>query len=166
MRQAAAVLVILTVAGALLPLIAKQEGIEFGAGPSDTGAPYLIIFALVAIAFGIFTIIYYRGRIIAEADDVIFVVGLCLAMIGGMFVQVLAANRRAGRPLLSVSRDDLLFPLLFSIIVFYPIWTITAGGPKGFLAIHAAFLNGYFWESVVSAAKRENIRTAKAKKSV
>jgi hypothetical protein len=133
----------------------KQEGIEFGARPSDTGTPYLVAFALVAIAFGIFTVIYYWRQISAKADDVIFVVGLCLAMIGGMFVQVLAANRRAKRPLLSVSRDDLLFPLLFSVIVFYPIWTITAGGPKGFLAIHAAFLNGYFWESVVSAAKRK-----------
>jgi hypothetical protein len=146
---------ILTLAGALLPMTAKRESVEFGASPPNTGVPYLVTFGLIVIAFGAFTTKYYWEEIFVNANDVIFVIGLCLAMIGGMFVQVLAANHRARRPLFSVSRDDLLFPLLFSIIVFYPIWAVTATAPKGFLSIHAAFLNGYFWESVVSAAKRK-----------
>lgn len=147
--------VLLTVAGALLPLTARRDTIEFGAGPSADGTPYLVAFTAAVVAFGIFALAYYWEQLRVNADDIIFVVGLFFAMIGGMFAQVLAANRRAKRPLFSVSRDDLLFPLLFSIIVFYPIWTVSAGGPRGFLAVHAAFLNGYFWESVVSAAKRK-----------
>ena len=49
-----------------------------------------------------------------------------VAMIGGMFAQVLAANYRARRRLFEVSRDRLLYPLLFSIVVFYPVWALGA----------------------------------------
>jgi len=53
----------------------------------------------------------------------------------------------------NVTATDLLLPLLFSIVVFYPIWAIATTAARSFFVIHAAFLNGYFWESFVAAAK-------------
>jgi hypothetical protein len=47
----------------------------------------------------------------------------------------------------------LIFPILFSVIVFYPIWSIATTNPRGFFVFYAAFLNGYFWENVVSSIK-------------
>jgi hypothetical protein len=113
----------------------------------------LIAFALIVIVFGLFTAVFFRQALFAHPDEIIFAVWLVLAMIGGMLAQVVAANYRAHNELFSVSRDRLLYPLLFSVIVFYPVWALAASSTRGFFAIHAAFLNGYFWESIVSAAK-------------
>jgi hypothetical protein len=145
--------VILTVLGVGLSLLGRKPLVEFGAAPATSGAPYLIAFALIAIIFGLFTAIFFRLALFAHPEDVIFAIWLVIAMIGGMFAQVIAANYRARSELFSVSRDRLLYPLLFSVIVFYPIWALAASSAHGFFAIHAAFLNGYFWESIVSAAK-------------
>lgn len=146
----------LTLAGAAIPLAARRRPIELGAAPSAThrgGGPYLIALAVVGVAFGGFNLFYYREQLRSHADDVLFAIWLVLSMIAGMFVQVLAANYRARRRLFDISRDRLIFPLLFSVIVFYPIWAVAASAPRGFFVIHAAFLNGYFWESIVSTAK-------------
>jgi hypothetical protein len=144
----------LTLAGALLPLLFRRRlANEFGAAPDAGGAAYLLIFAGLAAVFGLFCITYYWRTISARADDAIFLVGLFLAMIAGMLVQVVAMNYRQGRGLFSVNRDQVVFPTLFAIMVFYPIWAVAAAAPKGFFVVHAAFLNGYFWESIVSSAK-------------
>ncbi len=78
-------------------------------------------------------------------------------MIAGMFVQGLAANYRAGRKLWDVTASQLVFPLLFALIVFYPIWALTASSSRSLFSFYAAFLNGYFWESVVTATKNPNL---------
>jgi hypothetical protein len=74
-------------------------------------------------------------------------------MAAGMFVQVLTTNYRHERPLLEVTPAQLVFPLLFSPIVFYPIWLVGGDRGPGAFPFYAAFLNGYFWQSVVSAVK-------------
>lgn len=143
----------LTLVGAGLSLVGRRPLTEMGAIPSNSGRAYLFAFAAIVLAFGIFTLGYYRELLVVHVEDVLFCVWLVLAMVAGMFVQVLAANYRARRELFSVSRDRLIFPLLFSVVVFYPIWVLAASAPHSFFVVHAAFLNGYFWESIVSAAK-------------
>jgi len=147
------IVALLTLIGAGLSFVGRRPSTEMGAAPAKQGAPYLIGFAVVVVLFGAFNLFHYRHDLMARTDDVLFYVWLVLAMIAGMFVQVVAANHRARRALFSVSRDRLVFPLLFSIVVFYPIWALAASSPHSFFAVHAAFLNGYFWESIVSAAK-------------
>ena len=144
---------VLTLIGVLLPFTLRKETTEFAAAPTPTGTPYLLAFAAVVVVFGILSGFYYREFFRSHFVDAMFVIWLGIAMIAGMFAQVLASNYRAGHGLFDISRDRLLFPLLFSIIVFYPIWAVAASAPKGFFVIHAAFLNGYFWESIVSGAK-------------
>lgn len=112
--------------------------------------------AVVGIA-GILTFIHYRDVIARNQDSFYFWVWLFLFMVAGMFVQVIASNHRAGRALLDISASQLVFPVLFSVVVFYPIWAIAASASHSFFSIHAAFLNGYFWESVVSTASRPTI---------
>lgn len=147
----------LIVLGALLPLLVRRLArIEFGADEDrPSGAPMLYIMAGLTVAFCLFCLIYYWRSIELRADEALFGIALFLAMVAGMMIQVLAANYRAGNPLFSVSRDQLIFPLLFSVMVFYPVWAVAADAPKGLFPLHAAFLNGYFWESIVASAKPE-----------
>lgn len=113
----------------------------------------LIVFAIAVCSFGIITLVRYWNALKQNEDALYFSVWLFFAMVAGMFVQVLAHNYRSGDPLFHVAASQLIFPLLFSIIVFYPIWAISVSATHSFFSIHAAFLNGYFWESVVSSAQ-------------
>lgn len=165
-----------TVIGSLLkivtPLFVKTrpasriqpQYIELGEGdapPPDSGGPgespegaktILWLFAALVALFGIISLIRYWDALRRNQDSLYFAAWLFVFMVAGMFVQVLATNYRAGRPLFAVTRAQLLFPLLFSIVVFYPVWAIGASAAYSFFSVHAAFLNGYFWESVVSTA--------------
>ena len=90
--------------------------------------------------------------ITSRKDELFYALWLILVMFAGMFVQVLAHSYHT-RKTFSISKEQLILPLLFSIVVFYPIWAIATSSARGFFVIHAAFLNGYFWESVVTAAR-------------
>lgn len=116
------------------------------------GLKVLVAFAAVVFVYGVVTLVQYWSFVEQNRDQFFYAFGLFLTMIFGMFVQVLAANYRSGQPLFDVTSSQLLFPLLFSLVVYYPIWAITASASHGLFPFHAAFLNGYFWESVVSAA--------------
>lgn len=120
----------------------------------SSGAKFLIWFLLVVLAFGCYSAYRYWPQISRDTDLYMLALGLLLTMAAGMFVQVLGTNHRAGRPLFDVTASQLIFPLLFALIVFYPIWVLTSSSATGGLfPFYAAFLNGYFWESVVSTAK-------------
>lgn len=125
-----------------------------GRAASTPSRKVLIGFAVVFLAFGAAALWRYWAQVVALGDSLFLAVGLLLTMAGGMFVQVLTSNYTHQKPLLEVTSSQLLYPLLFSPIVFYPIWLI--GNEQGAQAFsfYAAFLNGYFWQSVVAAAKR------------
>lgn len=117
------------------------------------GIAVLLTFTVIVLIFGSFSIVHYWPLIAGNSETLMFAMWLFFAMVAGMFVQVLAANYRAGRLLFDVSASQLVFPLLFALIVYYPIWALAASSPHNLFSFYAAFLNGYFWESVVSAAK-------------
>jgi hypothetical protein len=144
---------VITLLGALLAFKKPNLPVVRAAGPEPKGFPYLAGLACVIIVFGVFNLWYFWNTLRDQAENAIFIVWLILAMMAGMFVKVVATNYQAGRPLFDVSGDQLVYPLLFSVMVFYPVWAVAASAPKGFFVIHSAFLNGYFWESIVSAAK-------------
>lgn len=118
-------------------------------------ASHLVLstFAVIVVLFGGVTLIRYLPIIRQNPDSSYFTIWLFLTMVFGMFVQVLTSNYRLGKPMLEISAAQLVFPLLFSILVFYPIWAMASSGTQNFFAIHAAFLNGFFWESIVSSTK-------------
>lgn len=121
-------------------------------GPSDAAKYLLYGFAVIAALFGAYAFYIYRDRIFRNQEDVLYFGGLILAMIAGMFVQVLYTAYREHRKF-NVTATQLILPLLFSIVVFYPTWAIASTAERSFFVIHAAFLNGFFWESLVTAAK-------------
>jgi|GEM_PF-5318559 len=120
-----------------------------------SGRWVLYIFALTLIAFGVFALIYYWDIIHKNTDTWLFAAGLFLVMAAGMFVQVLATNYRAGRGLFEITAVELVFPLFFALVVYYPVWASAESSPRNLFSFYAAFLNGYFWKTVVSAAKRQ-----------
>lgn len=150
---------LLALTGSQLGAIAKYKTAE---GFSTTralsgGAKVLITFGGVVAFFGIVVVTRYWQDILFHADRLMFAFGLFLTMVAGMFVQVIAANYRANRELLDISATQLVFPLLFSLVVFYPIWTLAGDASRDLFSFYAAFLNGYFWESVVTAAKNPTL---------
>ena len=119
----------------------------------STSIKVLTGFAMVVLVFAVVAIWRYWPQVKALGDTVFLAFGLLLTMAAGMFVQGLTSNYNENRPLLDVSASRLLFPLLFSPIVFYPIWLVGNKQGAGLFPFYAAFLNGYFWQSVVSAVR-------------
>ena len=119
----------------------------------SSGTKVLITFAIIVLILGTITILRYWSFFEKSADNFLFGIWLFLTMIAGMFVQVIVSNYNAGKRLFDVSTSQLVFPLLFSLFVFYPIWTISASAKISLFSLHAAFLNGYFWESTVSSTR-------------
>jgi drug/metabolite transporter (DMT)-like permease len=155
--------------GSVLGVIAKLRASTLvPASPTPRMSPglrVLVGFAFVLICFGALAVLKYWDRILASSDDFMFAGGLFLMMVAGMFVQALAANYRAGRPLFDITATQLIFPLLFAVVVFFPIWTLAANSPRNLFPFYAAFLNGYFWESVVSAAKNPSVHVTSTSSS-
>lgn len=122
--------------------------------PTPTsGYAVLVVFTVLVIIFGVFTLYQYWDRFTQNKGNIIYGVWLVVIMIVGMFVQVIVTNYRAGSPLFRVSASQLIFPLLLSPFVFYVIWQTAAATPQGSVVYYCAFLNGYFWESTVSKVK-------------
>lgn len=155
--------IMLTIIGALLAALSVAL-VKGNTVPAPTpehprrtlSAPKLIlcVFVVLVLLFGGVTLYQYFPVLMQNRASSLFTIWLFLTMVGGMFVQVLTTNYRLGKPMLEISGPQLLLPLLFSVFVFYPIWAMATSGTRNFFVIHAAFLNGFFWESVVSATKR------------
>lgn len=137
-----------------LRLKAPTAGFRSGGfGDVTRGMRILTGFTVIVFAFGLLTLKRFWPEIERNEKNLYFAAWLFLTMVAGMFVQVLASNYREGNPLFVIEAGRLVFPLLFCLVVFYPIWSLAAGAPTNLFVFHAAFLNGYFWESVVSAAR-------------
>lgn len=117
------------------------------------GQTVLLTFAVIVVTFGVFTIWRYWHVLRVYEGTLHYVAWLFIAMIAGMFVQVVSANYRRGGGLFDVTVTDLVYPLLFALVVFYPVWAIAASAPRNLFSFYAAFLNGFFWETVVASAK-------------
>ena len=135
-------------------LVPGTAGQDTAPVDAQAGAKVLKYFAVVVVVFGLITAYVYRAEIWNLRNNLFLAFWLFVFMVGGMFVQVLNANYRKGEALLHIEAAQLLYPLLFSIIVFYPIWVIGSSEGATAFAFYASFLNGYFWESVVASARR------------
>lgn len=144
---------LLIVAGVFLSFARRDGGVAISAAPRPSGINYLRAFALLVLIFAGITVAFYWGQLRSRREDVLFAGWLLLVMVAGMFAQVMAENYRSRKRLFDIPRDRLLYPLLFSVIVFYPIWALASSSEPNFFVVQAAFLNGYFWESIVSAAR-------------
>jgi hypothetical protein len=120
---------------------------------STSGIKVLIIFATVCLLFISFVVWRYWQQIVQNEHSVIAIIGLFLTMVGGMLVRVVTSNYEHSQTLSIGNTSKLVFPILLSPIVFFPVWSLSTGGEIGFFTFHAAFLNGYFWESVVSSTR-------------
>jgi hypothetical protein len=152
----AAAIIIMFIGALLIPFftLTRRQRLrsKHPGGADDSGKKILYVFAILVALFGAFTLFRYLDVIIRNQDAVFYGAWLVLVMIAGMFVQELATAYRASKSF-SVPKGQLVLPLLFSIVVFYPIWAIATSSARSFFVIHAAFLNGYFWESVVTSAR-------------
>jgi hypothetical protein len=124
-------------------------------GRLDASCQLLLTFAGIVLYFGGSATIHYWHQISFAADKFYLALGLFLTMVGGMFVQVITGNYRVGAvSLFTVTTAQLIYPLLFSPIVYYAIWAVASSSSAGVFSFYAAFLNGYFWQSVVTSARR------------
>jgi hypothetical protein len=153
---------ILTILGPLARLTPTTPSARSGRRLSLTsGQRILALFGLVVFSLGIVTSWMYRQSIKNNSEAVMYGGWLFITMVFGMFAQVLVANHQNGKNLFDVEAQQLVLPLLFSVVVFYSIWTLTFAAPQGtapsgrptMFPFYTAFLNGYFWRNVMGAAK-------------
>lgn len=144
---------LLILAGVFLSFARRVGTVAISAAPRPAGVNYLRAFALFILIFAGVTVAFYWEQLRSRGEDILFFGWLLLAMVAGMFAQVMAENYRSRKRLFDIPRDRLLYPLLFSVIVFYPVWALASSSEPNFFVVQAAFLNGYFWESIVSAAR-------------
>jgi len=67
-----------------------------------------------------------------------------------MFARYFWELFRSGHSLAEADVTALLLPLLVSLMVFHPLWTMVSSTPRNFFAIVAAFQNGFFWQTIFS----------------
>lgn len=123
-------------------------------GPSRSSGQYvLMVFACVVAFLAIITLIRNFDQIMKHLDELLFGFWLFLTMIAGMFVKVMNDNYLKDRNLVHITATQLFYPMLFALVVFYPVWAMEADAPRTVFSFYAAFLNGFFWESVVTSVK-------------
>jgi len=80
----------------------------------------------------------------------VLLVGVTVA---GMLARYFWELFQAGRSLTDADPSVLLMPLVVSLMVFYPLWTMVSGAARGFFLIVAAFQNGFFWQTLFSGLR-------------
>lgn len=125
----------------------------------DPSGQLLLGFAFVVLCFGGSAAIHFWNQISVTADKMYLALGLFFTMVAGMFVQVITSNYKAGASsLFAVTTAQLVYPVLFSPIVYYAIWAVASvSSSVGLFSFYAAFLNGYFWQSVVTSAQKVSV---------
>ena len=78
---------------------------------------------------------------------------LLSVMIGGMLARYFWELFQSGRSVAEADPTLLVLPLVVSLMVFYPLWTMVSGATKNFFAIVAAFQNGFFWQALLSGIR-------------
>lgn len=117
------------------------------------------------LALTLLTWVYYHLRTLqtpAEKSGFMFalVYGLLLflLMVGGMFARYIWELFQAGKGWSDADLKGLLIPLLVSLMVYYPLWTI-ASGAVNFFSVVSAFQNGFFWQTIFSGLRPPGMRT-------
>lgn len=77
----------------------------------------------------------------------VLLVGVTVA---GMLARYFWELFQVGRSIADADPSVLLMPLIVSLMVFYPLWTMVSGAARGFFVIVAAFQNGFFWQTLFS----------------
>ena len=122
------------------------------------GVVLVAFFALLSLSALLQLFLLWRGLATPAARDeflrtMAFGFFLFGVMVGGMLSRYLWELLQAGRSLAEADPTVLVLPLLVSLMVFYPLWTIVSGSTKNYFAIVAAFQNGFFWQTLFSGLK-------------
>jgi hypothetical protein len=115
----------------------------------------VIFFAVLGLSVLLQLYLHWRDLKTAEARigflrTLAYGLFLFAVMVGGMFARYFWELFQSGYSLAQADVRALLLPLLVSLMVFYPLWTMVSGTPKNFFAIVAAFQNGFFWQIIFS----------------
>ncbi len=150
-----------SIIGAILAL-SIQISFSFPAVPAVAPPPLrplvivlIALFLLLALAGIVYLLAYWKGLPNEQAkrqflESCAYGFFLFVLMIGGMFAKYFWELFQNGKGLGDANLKMLLLPLLISLMVFYPLWSMVSGAPKNFFAIVAAFQNGFFWQTVFS----------------
>jgi hypothetical protein len=118
----------------------------------------VVFFAVLGLSVMLQLYLHWRDLRTSEARSeflrtLAYGMFLFAVMVGGMFARYFWELFQSGRSLDQADVTALLLPLLVSLMVFYPLWTMVSGAPKNFFAIVAAFQNGFFWQTIFSGLK-------------
>jgi len=122
------------------------------------GVVLVVFFAFLSLSVLLQLFLFWRDLATPAARveflrTMAFGVFLFGVMVGGMLTRYFWELLRDGRRIAEADPSVLGLPLLVSLMVFYPLWTMVSGATKNFFAIVAAFQNGFFWQTLLSGFK-------------
>lgn len=130
---------------------------------SNPSKVFLIIFSGIVFAFIVITIILFWNKIEIQKEKALLYIGLFLTMCCGMIVRVISTNIEIGRDFFDIKISELVLPILFSIIVYYPIVLMVEDlSNKVYTLIYTSFINGYFWKTMIASLTPKTIETEKS----
>src|SRR5574341_1534959 len=91
-----------------------------------------------------------RAEFLRTMSFGVLLVGVTVA---GMLARYFWELFQAGCSLTDADPSVRLMPLVVSLMVFYPLWTMVSGAARGFFLIVAAFQNGFFWQTLFSGLR-------------
>ena len=88
-----------------------------------------------------------RAEFLRTTSFGVLLVGVTVA---GLLARYFWELFQSGRSVADADPGALGLPLVVSLMVFYPLWTMVAGSTRNFFLIVAAFQNGFFWQTLFS----------------
>jgi heme/copper-type cytochrome/quinol oxidase subunit 2 len=118
------------------------------------GEIVLTVFSLVtAIGAGV-AVWFYWKQIKAQLPGILEAGGALVVLVGGMIARTVMSNLDAGQPPLDGGWWHWLRPLLVSPIVFGSMWFSIPKEQRSLaFLLYSAFVNGYFWQSVLEGTR-------------
>jgi hypothetical protein len=119
----------------------------------------MVFFVFLSLSALLQLVLYWRDLATPDARaeflrTLAFGVFLFGVMFGGVLARYFWELFQSGRSVAGADPTRLLLPLVVSLMVFYPLWTMVSGATKNFFAIVAAFQSGFFWQTLLSGVTR------------
>lgn len=106
---------------------------------------------IVIVIAGAAAVYLHHASLLAHPDLVLRAAAASGMMVLGIFAEIAVTFSNEQRDLHSIRTQEVLTPLLFSLVVFFGFWSQLLTGSSIALVLYTAFISGFSWRRIVNA---------------